>query len=116
MNNLPEAINIQGTFWDLEVAPPPQGKLPLDHAGSCDDKSLTITVHCTGQLTEDVDTLLHEIFEAGASQGLSFGTTDDAEKELRIRQHARFLAQVLVENRLLNPAVISKDTKEEDGA
>jgi len=96
----PVTLNIQGTTWDLDWKQVPPTNLPLEEWGECDDGKLTISLYINGQRTHDVDTFLHELCHAAESVGMVFGD-DKHTAHSRIRQLARFLAQVLVDNDLI---------------
>lgn len=94
----PKTLDIQGTHWTLDVRQIGDDRAPVDSYGEMENMTHEISLYLTGQPVEDLDTFLHEVMEAGITQGLDVGTHDDNQKETRIRGIARLLAQVLVSN------------------
>jgi len=101
MNDRPTKLNVQGTEWEVEWKDAPPEGPPNAEWGECDSGKFRITILCSGQRTQDVDTYMHEILHIAEEHGVLFDINDD-KADYKISQLARFLAQVMVDNNLIN--------------
>ena len=96
---IPKSLDIRGSKWKIDVRDEADRDSEVGHRGLCNDTNRTITIYSTGEPTEDLDTLMHEILHVAENQGVIINYEEQVAEGI-IRGLSRFLAQVMIDNNL----------------